>query len=199
MHLRTLPRAFVFLALIAVAPSARAQFTPRPQPTSPKPEAPAQKPATSPEKRGASSNPLIAEEALREKLGQSDREKLHPGGALEIVGREQAGNDFRASTPALVNAQREVVYVDTKELHARKLAMYAEGRAYHVPLARAVVSEDGVAERAPSSAPAAAEAAPQPRSFKWLWLVVGAAAAALATFAPRLSFKLSARKAAAGA
>jgi len=200
MHLRTFPSALVLLALIAAAPSARAQLRSRPQPVSPKPEPTAHKPSTSSEKRSASSpSPLVAEELLRDELAQSDREKLHPGGALEIVGREQAGNEFRARTPALVNAEREVVYVDTEELRARKLAMYAEGRAYHAPLARAVVNEDGVAERAPSSAPSATEPAPQSRSYKWLWLVAGATAAALATFAPRISLKLPARKAATGA
>lgn len=99
------------------------------------------------------------EQAVRER----DRELLHPGGALDVVGVEQGDNGFRSSTPALERGVLTAAKVDVDELYARRLAMYEERRSFHTPVGRASDELDGVAtaaDKAPLNAPqAAAEAA----------------------------------------
>lgn len=194
MSSRTLPLVHTFAVVVTLASGAAAQFTPRPPPAPQSSSATAAKPAAVEAQRNKSLSSLAAEEALREKFEQRSREKLHPGGALEIVGREQDDNQFRTRTPALVNAERETVYVDPQELRERKLAMYGERREFHEPLARAVVDEDGFATRAPAGARTEAAAPTSPRSAKWPWLVAGVLAAAVVTFVPRGAFRLALRK-----
>ncbi|HPF14853.1 MAG: hypothetical protein H6830_07290 [Planctomycetes bacterium] len=67
-------------------------------------------------------------------LAGSDRELMHPGNPLLVVGLDQADNQFRASTPALTKAEVAATQVDPAELRARRLAMYQEGSRFDRPL-----------------------------------------------------------------
>lgn len=67
-------------------------------------------------------------------LWDRGREILHPADPLDLVGVEEGGNDFRSRTPLLEQSDRAVARVDVEENRLRRLAMYAEGRSFHVPL-----------------------------------------------------------------
>jgi hypothetical protein len=98
------------------------------------------------------------EQAVRER----DRELLHPGGALDVVGAEQGDNGFRSSTPALERGALSAAKVDIDELYARRLAMYEESRSFHTPVGPARDEVDG-AETARDKVPLRApEAAAEP-------------------------------------
>jgi len=95
------------------------------------------------------------EQAVRER----DRELLHPGGALDVVGAEQGDNGFRARTPALERGTLAAARVDVDELYARRLAMYEERRTFHTPVGPARDELDGVdaaVDKAPLRTPDAA-------------------------------------------
>lgn len=66
-------------------------------------------------------------------LSRTDRETIHPGQPLEIVGIGQEDNDFRAASPALAEGELAVTRVDTEELRSRRLAMYKSGARYNTP------------------------------------------------------------------
>ncbi|MCC6405547.1 MAG: hypothetical protein IT453_00175 [Planctomycetes bacterium] len=138
-------------------------------------------------------------------LRERNRESLHPGDPLRIVGREQDSNDLRSRTPALAKTDAAIVYVDQDEAYRRKLAMYADRARFTETLP---ASPDGAPE-GEEGAPAAARtpqrrAAPAPtleptRSWAPLWL--GAAALGLAVLfrvlSPRLAARIEAREQAA--
>lgn len=54
-------------------------------------------------------------------LRQPEAMNEHP---LELIGIEQAGNDFRSRTPALEQAVQRTAKVPTEELRQRRLALY---------------------------------------------------------------------------
>lgn len=76
---------------------------------------------------------------------KTDREQLHPGEALKIRGIAQGANDFLANTPALRSGPSAVQLVEAKDAHARRLAMYDDGKHFTEPPRQSrQVSADGV-------------------------------------------------------
>lgn len=67
-------------------------------------------------------------------LRTRNRELMHPGDPLKIVGMEQGSNDLRAKTPALQNAVRPPIQVDEKVNYRRTVAMYENGVRFSEPL-----------------------------------------------------------------
>lgn len=76
-------------------------------------------------------------------LFSRDRELMHPGDPLLVVGLEQGGNSFRESAPALLHSDREPLLVDAAENHRRRISMYEDSASFQRPLPTA----DGVAPR----------------------------------------------------
>lgn len=64
------------------------------------------------------------DQRLYELLNERDREDMHPGNPLKLVGVEQEGNSFRQRTPALMNGDLVAALVDPEANRARRLAMY---------------------------------------------------------------------------
>ncbi|MBL8804519.1 MAG: hypothetical protein JNN27_21155 [Planctomycetes bacterium] len=90
-------------------------------------------------------------------MRERDRELLHPGGALDVVGAEQGDNGFRSNTPALERGALTAAKVDIDELYARRLAMYEENRSFHTPVRPARDEVNGgetARDKAPLRAPA---------------------------------------------
>ena len=73
---------------------------------------------------GASAQDDI-DQRVFELLNERNREDMHPGNPLKLVGVEQEGNSFRERTPALLNGDIVAALVDPEENRARRLAMYA--------------------------------------------------------------------------
>jgi len=69
--------------------------------------------------------------ATEQVLTERNRETMHPGGALEVVGVEQGDNEIRSRTPALERSDRAAAQVDVDELRERRLAMYQSGARFH--------------------------------------------------------------------
>ncbi|MEQ1893189.1 MAG: hypothetical protein ABL998_11640 [Planctomycetota bacterium] len=70
----------------------------------------------------------------RRTLSERGRDQLHPAAdPLVVVGREQAGNDLRARTPALGRVERVAAVIDPIAAHERALALYEEGAKFHAP------------------------------------------------------------------
>jgi hypothetical protein len=109
----------------------------------------------------------------REILSSRNRDTMHPGDPLLIVGVDQDGNDMRKTTPILEQSDKKVVMVDQQEAYDRALAMYAEGATYKSPLRAASDPEVASAPKRPASRSAshgsAVEAGPQ-----WPWFVATA-------------------------
>jgi len=63
-----------------------------------------------------------------------DKEAMHEGMEIRIIGMEEGDNHFRDGTPALLNSDRKPALVDTDRLYDRKRAMYEEGVLFHNPL-----------------------------------------------------------------
>lgn len=67
-------------------------------------------------------------------LEERARDELHPSeDPLVVVGREQAGNDLRARTPALARGKLVAAAIDPVAAYERALALYAEGATFHAP------------------------------------------------------------------
>jgi hypothetical protein len=100
-------------------------------------------------------------------LDERARDELHPGeNPLEIVGREQAGNDLRARTPALAHSECVAAAVDPVAAYERALALYA-GTTFHAPPATSAqpVSDAREPAEATRTRLAAPEPAPEPASW----------------------------------
>jgi len=103
-------------------------------------------------------------------LFSRDRELMHPGDPLLVVGLEQGGNSFRESAPALLHSDREPLLVDAEENHRRRISMYEDSESFQRPLPTA----DGVAPR--THAPPRAgltkpvEQAEAERGWSWIWV-----------------------------
>jgi hypothetical protein len=107
-------------------------------------------------------------------LRARDRDAMHPGQALVIVGREQDGNELRSRTPALAQADRKNANVNTDDVYQRTLAMYEDGTVFHGPPAPVAVSEEAVeTETEPQQAPAVADVALVPIVSRWPWRIAG--------------------------
>ncbi len=106
-----------------------------------------------------------------------DKEAMHEGLEIRIIGMEEGDNHFRDRTPALMNSDRKVALVDTDKLYDRKRAMYEEGARFHTPLP--VVGEDIPPSRPVAAAPAGPAPAPKEGGgwfWKYLVLLAGAGA-----------------------
>lgn len=82
---------------------------------------------------------LIASEASAQRsvsenetrlIGSRNRERMHPGNPLTVVGSEQEDNSFRDRTPSLMNAEKVAVLVDEDEAYRRRMAMYNSGARF---------------------------------------------------------------------
>ncbi|MFT7670481.1 MAG: hypothetical protein ACI8X5_003190 [Planctomycetota bacterium] len=69
-------------------------------------------------------------------LTKREREVLHPGTPLELVGIEEGSNEFRSKTPLLAGADKSSVQIDADENYKRRLAMYDRGETFDTPLPR---------------------------------------------------------------
>lgn len=63
-------------------------------------------------------------------VGDRNRERMHPGQPLHVVGSEQEDNSFRERTPSLMKAEKVAVLVDPDENYRRRLAMYDTGQRF---------------------------------------------------------------------
>lgn len=76
----------------------------------------------------ATASGALAQQSLLEaetrRAGSRNRERMHPGNALVVVGSEQEDNSFRNLTPSLMHAEKVAVLVDPEENYRRRLAMY---------------------------------------------------------------------------
>lgn len=116
---------------------------------------------------------------VRAEVLERDREWIHPGDALRIVGREMDGNDFRSKTPALAEGQLTPAQVDLDALRERKLAMYAESGTFDFgPRAEAYEPTGREAEQQAADEP---EDDSEKQPFPWT-LPVGIAALAFVAF-----------------
>ena len=59
-----------------------------------------------------------------------DRELMHPGSPLEVIGLEHGDNGFRERTPALESSDRAVAVLDAGEAYQRRLALYERGVSF---------------------------------------------------------------------
>ena len=66
---------------------------------------------------------------VRTSVLERDREWIHPGDQLRIVGLEQGDNEFRSRTPALLKGNLETAQIAPESLYAHKLALYASDEA----------------------------------------------------------------------
>ena len=110
---------------------------------------------------------------------------------LTVIGIEQADNQFRTNTPALLNHTGQIAMVDVGEAYARRLAMFDEGASFDKAES---VREINFGTRgqgrtrvldAPVKPPVSVDAMPEPEeehSYGWLWLVPIALLLVLAKF-----------------
>ncbi len=104
--------------------------------------------------KGQDKETALALQVLRER----NRETLHPGDPLTIVGLEQGDNEFRSGTPALVNGAHAVALMDPEDAYNRALAMYEGGAVFHQPPAPFVAAEEASEVEVPKPAPVRVEA-----------------------------------------
>ncbi len=113
-----------------------------------------------------------------------DKEAMHEGLEIRIIGMEEGDNHFRDKTPALMNSDRKPALVDTDELYDRKRAMFEEGARFHTALP--VVGKAPAPGKAPSLLPGPKPAKEEGRAdwLKYLVLLGGAGAFFLAWKGP---------------
>jgi hypothetical protein len=116
------------------------------------------------------------EKTLREYqeiLSSRNRDTMHPGDPLLIIGVDQDGNDMRKDTPILEQSDRKMVMVDQHEAYERALALYAAGAMYKTPLPAAADSEVASAPNK-HAAHSSSRGAPVEPGPQWPWLVATA-------------------------
>ncbi len=113
-----------------------------------------------------------------------DKEAMHEGLEIRVIGMEEGDNHFRDRTPALMNSDRKPALVDTEKLYDRKRAMFEEGARFHTPLP--VVGKGEAPRPAPARRPAPAKKEKEGGSewLKFLVLLGGAGAFLLALKGP---------------
>jgi hypothetical protein len=105
----------------------------------------------------------------RDILQSRNRNVMHPGDPLLLVGVDQGDNDMRARTPALENSNKVVLQVDQDEAYHRALAMYDSGATFKSALSPAT-GEDATSVR--KSSPARFQrGVPVEAGSQWPWLV----------------------------
>lgn len=106
-------------------------------------------------------------------LFSRDRELMHPGDPLLVVGLEQGENSFRDHAPALFASDREPLLVDRDENYRRHLAMYEESASFRAALPPA----DPTVVRHPAPGaklhPSAAPTGQTTVHATWLWIPAG--------------------------
>lgn len=108
----------------------------------------------------------------REILSSRNRDTMHPGDPLLLIGVDQDGNDMRKNTPILEQSDKKVVMVDQQEAYERALALYAAGAMYKSPIPAAA---DSQVATAPKPAPrTSAHAAVVESGPQWPWFVATA-------------------------
>lgn len=114
-------------------------------------------------------------------LDSRDRELLHPGQPLIVVGNEEGDNEFRHGTPLLEGALASRGTFDAAEARDRRLAMYEGGTRFSSPLRRSSAGALGPDSACPptnsspgSEQPSSAAQEPAPGTTKTsflLWLL----------------------------
>jgi hypothetical protein len=115
-----------------------------------------------------------------EVLEQRERERMHPGDPLDLVGIDEGNPGFRDRTPTLARNVGVAVEVDLDELREQRLAMYTSGHVARRPV-RALAP--GGSERERGAAPAVPSAPPATPAKPWFrstWVFVAGAVAAVA-------------------
>lgn len=69
-------------------------------------------------------------------LDERERERMHPGDALNLVGIDEGAPGFREKTPSLARNTGTVAFVDPDVLREQRLAMYEAGHVSTRPLPR---------------------------------------------------------------
>jgi hypothetical protein len=90
-------------------------------------------------------------------LMERNRNLLHLGDPLTIVGIDQGGKEFRSETPVLLQSDRAHVQVDQEDLRRRELAIYERGDLFSTPTApapQAAPTQDDSPPAPPAQEPA---------------------------------------------
>lgn len=115
-------------------------------------------------------------------LAERERERMHPGDALNLVGIDEGAPGFREKTPSLARNTGEIAYVDADALREQRLAMYEAGHVSTRPLPR-LAEGDPRRSEAPKqrTEPLEQPEAPAPPWYlnKLLWLGASAAGVVL--------------------
>jgi hypothetical protein len=80
-------------------------------------------------------------------LDGRDREMLHAGMPVELIGLDEGDATFRTRTPLLANSDQAVILVDAEENYARRLAMYETGERFHAPPPRSSAASSSSYDR----------------------------------------------------
>ena len=126
----------------------------------------------SPQDGASQPEPEKSLKEYREILQSRNRDTMHPGDPLLLIGVDQDGNDMRKSTPILEQSDKKIVMVDQDEAYQRALALYAAGATFKSPMA-AATDGDGAAHSKPKSRPASRSSVPE-AGPQWPWLVATA-------------------------
>ena len=114
-----------------------------------------------------------------------DKEAMHEGMEIRIIGMEEGENHFRDRTPALLNSDRKTALVDADKLYDRKRAMFEEGARFHTALPAVGMEAPQTATPAiPASNGAGPEEGKGSGWLKYLILLAGAGAFLLALKGP---------------
>jgi hypothetical protein len=108
----------------------------------------------------------------REILSSRNRDTMHPGDPLLLIGVDQDGNDSRKDTPILEQSDKKIVMVDQGEAYQRALALYGAGATFKSPMTPAT-DGDLAARPKPGPRPASHGSAPE-AGPQWPWLVATA-------------------------
>lgn len=152
----------------------------------------AQKPTI--EHAGGSADPSAAPHPASAKLGKEERatleernrETMHPGDPLKLVGVEQGDNDIRSRTPILKQMTTTGGAVDPQELYERTLALYSDRARFQKPLTSQVTMVAPIPRTSRYADPSKPDAEPTsgdggvPSESSWPWFVVGGALFGLA-------------------
>jgi hypothetical protein len=132
-------------------------------------------------------------------LAERNRETMHPGEPLKIVGLEQGENEIRSLTPALAHGDEAVALVDREDSHRRALSMYDERATFHQPPASFEEANSSRLTRSRRAAPAdeTGAGALLPPVLSWPLLVASALLLALEA-RTRLRLLIHRRRRAAG-
>lgn len=108
-------------------------------------------------------------------VSRRNREAIHPGAPLEIVGLGQGDNDFRQGLHAAKRGSYLPAQVDNREIYERQLAMYEGSKGFdRAPKLLETPSAAPVTD-GPKSVE---EDSPEPEPYDTTWIGIAIAAAA---------------------